>query len=128
MTLFKYKTEAIRVALLALISALVCIPFLASAQSLNYFDELLQQADNIVRVILIPLVIGLSVLLFIWGVIQYFIYGADDENSRTTGRAYMLYGLIGLTAIVAVWGFVNLLLTILGVSVTAAPTQPNYLP
>ncbi len=107
---------------------LVFLPHIALAQSLAWFDSLLVQINALIRFLLIPLVMALAVALFIWGVIKYFIYGAGDETARSTGRAYMLYAIIGLTAIVAVWGFVNLLLQIFGVSVQTAPNITNYIP
>lgn len=114
--------------ILAVLALILMVPLSAHAQTLGYFEEMINQADNIIRVIMIPLAIGLAVLLFIWGVIKYFIYGADDESSRATGRAYMLYGVFGLAAIVAVWGFVNLLLQIFGVGADTAPDLGGYLP
>ena len=56
---------------------------------------------------LIPLMIALCVLGFIWGVFQYFILGSDDEEKRKQGRSLMLYAIIGFVAIVALWGIVE---------------------
>ena len=104
-------------------------PMVVGAQSadpdLGYIAELFAQLNIIIADILIPLLLALSLLLFIWGIIQYFILGAGDEEKRATGRAYMLYSIVGLVAIVAVWGLVNLLLQILGVSPDAAPPAPD---
>jgi len=82
------------------------------------------QIDILVNA-LIPTLMALALLLFIWGVIQYFILGADDEGKRETGRAYMLYAIIGLVAIVAVWGIVNLVVQILGTGYGTAPAKPG---
>ena len=113
------------------VSVLVLAPLLTFAQSpdISYIGNLFAWIDQLVFVA-IPLLLGLAVLLFIWGVIKYFIYGADDESSRTTGRAYMLYALIGLVAVVAVWGLVNLMLQLLGIGTDAAPAPAagDYFP
>lgn len=55
-----------------------------------------------------PLLIALSVIVFIWGVLKY-ISGADDETKRTEGRNFMIYGIIGLFVMVSVWGLVQVL-------------------
>ena len=105
----------------------VAAPMLAAAQSpdLDYFASLFIQLEQLVADVLIPLVLAFALLMFIWGIIQYFILGAGDEEKRATGRLYMLYSIVGLVAIVAVWGLVNLLLEIIGVSPTGAPPAPD---
>lgn len=108
------------------VPAWLALPLLAFAQTpqLGWFSSLFSQIDTLVNA-LIPIVMALALLLFIWGVIQYFILGADDEGKRETGRAYMLYAIIGLVAIVAVWGIVNLVVQILGTGYGTAPATPG---
>lgn len=110
-----------------LFSAVLMLPIVvgAAGADLTYIEDLFVQIDRIVQEVLIPLLLALSLLLFIWGIIQYFILGAGDEEKRATGRQYMLYSIVGLVAIVAVWGLVNLLLQIIGISPQAAPPAPN---
>lgn len=93
--------------------------------NLNYIDNVFTQIDDLITDILIPLLFGLALLVFIWGVIQYFILGADDEGKRETGRAYMLYAILGLVAIVAVWGIVGIVVTIFGVGGGTTPSIPG---
>ena len=106
----------------------ISAPVVASAQSLDWLVGLTLQVENIIDVLVIPLLISLALLLFIWGVVQFFIYGAADESARAIGRVYMLYAIIGLVIIVAVWGFVNLILQLFGVSTDSPPTLNGYLP
>jgi hypothetical protein len=113
MKLLKYSSYVLPLFLL--------IPMVAGAQSLGYFTTGFADINNLIRSFLIPLLLSLALLLFIWGVIQYFILGAGDEGKRETGRSYMLYAIIGLVAIVAVWGIVNLLISILGITNTNIP-------
>lgn len=54
---------------------------------------------------IIPLLIGLGLILFIWGIVQYVI--GDSEEAKTKGRDHMIWGIIGFTVIVSVWGIVN---------------------
>ncbi len=63
--------------------------------------------------LIIPIVIALGLVYFVWGIISYVI--ASDEEAKTTGRDRMIYGIIGLAVIVAVWGLVNILLNTFGV-------------
>jgi hypothetical protein len=56
---------------------------------------------------IIPVLVAIGVIYFVWGVVQYVI--ADDEEAKTAGRGRMIYGIIGLAVIVAVWGLVGIL-------------------
>ncbi len=130
MNLTNIQFHALNVAFAAVVALVLVVPVIAGAQGgaatdLSYVGNLFAQIENIISAVLIPLVLALALLLFIWGVIQYFILGADDEGRRETGRAYMLYAIIGLVAIVAVWGLVNLVLQLLGVGTDTAPPAPT---
>jgi hypothetical protein len=70
----------------------------------------------------IPVLIVLGVIYFIWGVITYVIAGEDE--AKTKGRNMMIYGLIGLLVIVSVWGLVNILRNSFGIYGTAPINVP----
>lgn len=55
-----------------------------------------------------PLLISISVIVFIIGVIKYISNG-DDSTKREEGRNFIIYGLVGLFVIVSVWGLVGVL-------------------
>lgn len=55
-----------------------------------------------------PLLISISVIVFIVGVIKYIANG-DDSGKREEGRDFIIYGLVGLFVIVSVWGLVGVL-------------------
>lgn len=55
----------------------------------------------------LPVLIALGVVYFVWGVISYVVGG--DEEAKKKGRDKMVYGIIGLAVIVGVWGLVNIL-------------------
>jgi hypothetical protein len=55
----------------------------------------------------VPVIIALGVVYFVWGVITYFISG--DEEAKKAGRDRIIYGIIGLAVIIGMWGLVNLL-------------------
>jgi len=54
---------------------------------------------------LIPFLIALGIVYFVWGVISYVV--GNDEEAKKKGRDRMIYGIIGLVVIVAVWGIVR---------------------
>lgn len=65
---------------------------------------------------IIPVLITLATLYFIWGVIKYIT--AKDEEKRKEGVKIIIAGIIGLFVIVAVWGIVALLGETFGVRAT----------
>jgi hypothetical protein len=71
----------------------------------------------------VPVLIALGIVYFVWGVISYVI--ADDEEAKSAGRDRMIYGIIGLAAIVAVWGLVAILIRTFGISNTGSFTIPT---
>ena len=48
-----------------------------------------------------------SVVMFIWGVVQYVI-NSDEEAKKEKGKQFMIWGIIGLTVMVSVWGLVRI--------------------
>lgn len=86
-------------------------PALAFAQlaegTAGNFGEFIEGVLDLINGFLIPLLIALAVLFFIYGVFKYFIQGGADEDSRAQGRSLMLYAILGFVAIVALWAIVN---------------------
>jgi hypothetical protein len=106
-------------------SVLLAFPTLALAQEIDvsYFESIINEVANLINDLL-PVVMGLALLFFLWGVFVYFIYGAGNEDSRETGRKFMIYALIGLVLMVAVWGIVQLIIKIFGVGNATTPKIP----
>jgi len=74
---------------------------------LNWFTCLL--IDSIV-----PLLMAVALVLFIYGVVQY-IFNANDSAKREDGRKFMIWGIVALFVISSVWGLVKLLATTFGI-------------
>lgn len=61
---------------------------------------------------LIPIMIGLAIVVFAWGLIQYIWAGSDDL--KTKGRSMMIWGVVAIAVLVSIWGIVALLQDITG--------------
>jgi hypothetical protein len=55
---------------------------------------------------IVPLLIALGVVYFVWGVVQYVI--GDGEEAKKKGRDRIIFGIIGLAIIIGLWGLVNI--------------------
>lgn len=65
---------------------------------------------------LVPILIGLGVLAFLWGVVK-FIMSGDAEEKKESAKQTMIYGIIGIFVMVAIWGIIALLADTLNVGV-----------
>ena len=69
---------------------------------------------------LIYLLIGVSVLYFLWGVFK-FVRSADNPDERATGAQHILWGVIGIAIIFSAFALVHFVMNSLG-SASAHPT------
>lgn len=67
----------------------------------NYVTCLLSQS-------VIPLLVTVALVVFMYGVIQYLI-NAEDENKRKEGRKFMLWGIISLFVMLGIFGILQVL-------------------
>ena len=82
-------------------------PFLTLADDTEIGD-IIEQMIQILNIIVIPLLLVIATLVFIWGVIQYIIAGTSEQRKKE-GQNLIKWGLIGLLVIVAMWGFVKII-------------------
>ncbi len=96
-------------------SALLLTPFLASAQlatgggDLGPFQNLLENILIFTNNVLIPFIIGIGFLVFVWGMFKYFIVGGANDDAKESGKSLMIYATLGFLLIIVFWGVVNLL-------------------
>ena len=57
---------------------------------------------------LFPLITGLAVVMFLWGVFK-FVRDSGDETARTEGKKFIFWGLVGIVVMLCVWAFVEIL-------------------
>jgi heme/copper-type cytochrome/quinol oxidase subunit 2 len=99
-------------------------PFMALAA--QDIESLIDKILGIINLV-IPLLIAVAVVIFLYGVVKYITAGASEE-SRKEARSVMLYGIIGLFVMVAVWGLVNVLVETfnLDTNIPMVPEIPRY--
>lgn len=103
--------------------ALAALPVVASAQTTSGegLFGVLAKANQLINQIL-PFIITLTVLVFLWGVFKFVVSGGDME-ARKEARGYIIWGIIALAIMVSVWGLVNILIRTVGVDNTP-PSAP----
>ena len=88
-------------------------PRCVAGQGVTTIQTFLCKIADILSAI-VPILIILGVIYFVWGVISYVI--ASDEEAKTVGRDRIIFGIIGLAVIIAVWGLVKILTNTFGLS------------
>ncbi len=94
-------------------------PAIAGAQSIGGILGLLAQANDLINR-LIPFIIALTVLIFLWGIFRLVMAGGDGE-ARKEAQGYIIWGVVALFVMVSVWGLVNILVRSVNLDNTAPP-------
>ncbi len=89
------------------------------AHAATTLQDLLFVIKDILAIV-IPILVTIAVIVFIWGVIQYVL--VSGEEAKKEGRDKIIYGLLGLFVIVAVWGLVRVLIDTFGITDTGVST------
>lgn len=56
----------------------------------------------------VPLLVGLAVVFFVYGIIKFFL-NPDNEEKKKEGKTFILWGIIALFVMVSIWGLVGIL-------------------
>lgn len=85
---------------LSIVSVSLFTPMLAFAQAgiLNFLNQI-----QVIIAAVIPILIGIALLAFMWGVIKY-LFGGDKEQ----GKQIMIGGIIALFVMTSIWGLVSI--------------------
>lgn len=112
---------------IALAITLALLPVVSYAQLFDDegdFESSTLAVMGFINSVLVPLIFGLALLFFLWGVLKAFVI-KGDEDSRSEGKQYMVWAIAGLVVMVSLWGIVNLLAGALGLQGDELDTIPD---
>ena len=89
------------------------------------FGTLLENIITFTNGVLIPFVIGIGFLFFVWGMFQYFIAGGANDEAKEKGKSLMVYATLGFVLIIIFWGVVNLIANSTGLQGTSVTNIPG---
>ncbi len=102
-------------------------PVLAFAQdaggTVNRLDALLGTLRNFLNNV-IPVLIALAVIYFIWGLIT-FLRASGDPKAIEAGRSQMIWGIIAIVVMVSIFGIVAFFQNTLGIGGGNVPNLPR---
>ena len=112
-------------------TSLMAFPFAFAAAQIatsgggGQFKKLLKNILNFTNTVLIPFIIGIGFLVFVYGMFKYFIAGGADEEKRESGKQMMIYATLGFVLIIVFWGIVNLLTSSTGLQGDTLDDRPK---
>ena len=107
------------------------LPVLAFAEGIvdngsgGKFGDLLGNILQFANDVLIPFIIGIGFLVFVFGMFQYFIAGGVNDDKKKKGKDLMIYATLGFVMIVVFWGIVNLLANSTGLEGDTLDNRPQ---
>lgn len=69
------------------------------------FSELIYIFVGLVRTAL-PVIIGLALLIFLWGLAKFIFRIGGDEKAVEEGKKLMIWGLIALFIMISFWSII----------------------
>lgn len=92
----------------------------------SYIAGYANSVVGIINGILVPVLMAIAFITFLYGVFKYFILGGADGGAHSEGRTFIIYGIVGFVVILSVWGLVGILGATLGLSAGgSAPQVPT---
>jgi heme/copper-type cytochrome/quinol oxidase subunit 2 len=81
---------------------------LADSASAGQLEEALTNILVVTNTTLIPFIVGIAFLFFVFGVFRYFILGGADEEKRAQGRSFVVTSIVFFVLIIIFFGVVNM--------------------
>lgn len=79
------------------------------------FAKTVESIIDVINTLIVPTILALTFLAFVYGVLKYFFFEGDDK-ARENGRRFMLWGILAMVVVFSVWGVVALMLSTLGLT------------
>ena len=90
---------------------LIYVSSFGVASAAGFFDSnsdlqgIVSKLFELINSTVIPLIVSLAVVAFLWGV-MLFVLNAGNDEGRKKGKDVMIYGIIGLAVMVSYLGLV----------------------
>jgi hypothetical protein len=82
---------------------------IAQSSDAGPFQDLLINILDFSNDVLIPFIIGIGFLVFVWGIFKYFIFGGANDEAKESGKSLIIWATVGFVVIIIFWGIINLL-------------------
>lgn len=121
----RFNTLLATSAIVLLAPVMVMAQGLADGPSAGGLQTLMSNVLAFTNTVLIPFIIGIGFLFFVWGMFKFFIAGGANEDEREKGKQLMIYATLGFLLIIIFWGVVNLFVSATGLEGESLQTPPR---
>lgn len=101
----------------ALLALTLTLPALVLAAPLGGLKSLLQAVRDLLD-LAIPVMYGICLIFFFWGLGQFILHDAGNDKTREDGKKKMLWGIVALFVFISIKG----ILSFIGQAVGLEPT------
>ncbi len=100
--------------------AILLLPRLSHAQDAQTF---IANSIIFIETTLIPFLIAIAFLFFVYNVVRYFVFEGNNEDGREKAKSLAIYGVAAFVIIIIFWGVVNLLTSSIGLDTVGNPND-----
>ncbi len=111
----------------AFILVLVIVIGLSMATDPSGLGEVLPAMLSFFDAYLIPFLLGIAFLVFVWNAIKYFVVNSTTDEGRENAKSLALYSVAAFIFILSFWGIVNILTDGIGLDNCGNDVVPDYL-
>lgn len=88
-------------------------------------QELLEFIGGLLNDVVVPFIVSISFLFFIWNAFRYFILGGTNPEDQEKAKTLAVWGIAAFVVMVGLWGMVNILVDTLNFGETES-LQSDY--
>ena len=100
--------------ILYIILPIILLYPLVSFAALNGVMGLLNAIKVLLRS-LIPIIFGISLIYFFWGIAQFILHDAGNEKTREDGKKKIMWGVLALFVFISIYGIIKFIGDTLGI-------------
>ena len=105
---------------ISLITIYFFLPFFTyAAEESITITAIFNRLSQVLKLI-IPFLVLLATVVFIWGVVKYITAGGDEKKLEEA-KSVILWGIIALAVMLTAWGFVAIVIDVLFGTETLPP-------
>lgn len=94
--------------------------------NIAYIQSYAGNIIGLINYVLIPVLLAVAFFMFLFGVMQAYVFSKGNAGAVTKGHQLVLWGAVGFTIVLSVWGLVALVGSTFGLSAGgAAPPYPT---
>lgn len=92
------------------------------------FGTFLRNVMTFINNVIIPFILGIGFLFFVWGMFLYFIKGGSNDEEKAKGKSLLIFATAGFVLIFIFWGVIEMLAESTGLQKATLELETPVLP